>query len=204
MSARGFANRIVGVLAAAALLYAPAVSAQLYSDGYKFLEAVRDKDGTVVTELLDAPGSTVVNARDLTTGETGLHIAAQRRDLTWIRFLTGRGANPNIRDENGVSPLMIATRLGFSDGVEALIAAGARVDVANDSGATPLIVAVHRSDIPLMRILLEAGADPDRSDNSGRSARGYAELAGGALSDVIERYAKPAGEREGEVYGPSL
>ena len=206
MAVRGFSNLITGLVAGAFFLGAVPGHAQLYSDGYKFLKAVKDKDGTEAIELLDQPGSTVVNSRDLSSGETGLHIATQRRDVTWIRFLAQRGANPNIRDKNGVSPLMVATRLGFNEGVEALIAAGAMVDVANNSGETPLISAVHRRDTGLMRVLLEAGADPDRADNSGRSAREYAELAGSGMVDAIERNIRPAGERAGSgvTYGPSF
>jgi len=188
-------------------LGAPA-AAQQYSDGYKFLKAVDEKDGTLVTEMLDAPGSTVVNARDITNGRTALHIAVERRDTTWINFLAGRGANPNLADNHGLTPLMRATQLGYHDGIEALVRAGARVDEPNDAGETPLMSAVHRRDVPLMRVLLEAGADPDRRDNSGRSARDYAGLEGrqSATLAEIDRHAE-AGERRaaaGEAYGPSL
>jgi len=204
--ARSILHRMAPIVAAAALLTAVPATAQLYSDGYTFLKAVKDKDGTVVTQMLDEPGSTVVNSRDITSGETGLHIATQRRDATWIRFLTGRGANPNIRDKRGVSPLMAAVQLGFNEGVEALIGAGASVDVASDTGETPLISAVHRRDTALMRILLEAGADPEKRDNSGRSAKDYAQLAGNAVSDAITRYARDASERAAtqKSYGPSI
>src|SRR5690606_26565543 len=154
---------------------APA-AAQMYSDGFKFLKAVKDKDGDTAIKMLDQPGSTIVNARDITSGETGLHIAVARRDATWLSFLLGKGANPNIADKKGVTPLMLATQLGFVEGVDALASRGARIDVANDAGETPLISAVHRRDINMMRILLKAGANPDRTDNSGRSARDYAQL----------------------------
>ena len=193
------------MLALMLALAAPA-TAQMYSDGYKFLKAVKDKDGTVATQMLEEPGSTVVNARDLTSGETGLHIVVQRRDATWIKFLAQHGANPNIRDKNGITPLISAVRLGFNEGVEALIGVGADVDVGNATGETPLISAVHRRDASLMRILLEAGADPDRKDNSGRSARDYAQLEGNLVKDAITRYAKSKSGRaaSGAVYGPSI
>ncbi len=206
MIARSILHRMAWLAAAAALLLGAPAAAQLYSDGYTFLKAVKDKDGTVVTQMLDKPGSTVINSRDLTSGETGLHIATGRRDATWIRFLTGRGANPNVRDKNGVTPLMAAVRLGFNEGVEALIGAGASVDVASDTGETPLISAVHRRDTALMRILLDAGADTERRDNSGRSARDYAQLAGSGVADAIDRHAREAsaGAASGETYGPSI
>ena len=190
-------------LAGAMVLASPA-QAQ-FSDGYKFLEAVKKKDGGKVTELINEPGSIVINARDLVTGETALHLVTTRRDGTWIAFLTAKGANPNIRDKKGVTPLMIASQLGFLEGVQALIDAGARVDEANDAGETPLMSAVHRRDVSMMRVLLKAGADPDRSDNSGRSARDYSKLDDGGLLAEIDKSAKPKAQRAGAaVYGPTF
>jgi ankyrin repeat protein len=187
------------------LLSAPA-QAQ-YSDQYLFLKAVKEKDGDKIVELLSTPGSTLVNSRDLTTGESGLHIAVARRDLLWVKFLIQQKANPNIRDNKNVTPLVLASQLGFADGAEALIAAGAQVDIPNSTGETPLIAAVHKRDIQIIRLLLKAGADPDRTDNSGRTARDYAKLDGAnnPLLSEIEANQKPAAEREGaRTYGPSF
>jgi hypothetical protein len=111
----------------AALAWSGPVQAQ-FSEGYKFLEAVKKKDGTEVTEMIEQPGSTIINTRDITTGETALHIVTARRDVTWMAFLLGRGANVNARDVRGVTPLVLATNLGFVDGVELLIGKGARLD----------------------------------------------------------------------------
>lgn len=180
-----------------------------FSPGYKFLEAVRKKDGNTVNDMLSEPGSTVVNTRDISSGQTGMHIATARRDLTWMAFLAGKGANVNLRDNRGVTPLVLATGLGFVEGVELLISKGARVDEPDSAGETPVISAVHRKDIALLRILLQAGADPDRADNSGRSARDYALLGGRSnpLVSEIETSAKPRGARGAagaRTYGPSM
>jgi ankyrin repeat protein len=191
---------------AGALLAAAPAQAQ-YSPGYQFLDAVKKKDGTKVLDMLHQPGSTLVDSRDITTGRSGLHIVVERRDITWLRFLLQKGANPNIRDNQGVTPLVLAAQAGFIEGAQALIAAGAKVDVPNSTGETPLISAVHRHDVEMMRVLLKAGADPDRSDSSGRSARDYAKAAGenSQLASEIDRNALPATQREGATgYGPSL
>lgn len=202
----GMRGILVTLLAGAVLTASPA-QAQ-FSAGWKFLEAVRKKDGTKVEEALNEPGSTIVNTRDVTTGRTALHIVTERRDLTWMSFLIGRGANVNLRDAQGVTPLQLASNLGFIEGIELLVESKARVDEPNDSGETPLISAVHRRNVAMARILLRAGADPDRKDNSGRSARDYAALdgaAGGMLAE-IQASAKPASQRpgSGRVYGPSF
>lgn len=203
-------GRRISVLMAAtmagAMLFAAPAQAQ-YSDQYLFLKAVKEKDGDKIVELLSTPGSTLINSRDLTSGESGLHIAVARRDLLWVKFLIQQKANPNIRDNKDVTPLVLAAQLGFVDGVEALIKAGAQVDIPNSTGETPLIAAVHKRDTQTMRLLLKAGADPDRADNSGRTARDYAKLDGpnSQLLSEIEANQKPVSEREGaKTYGPSF
>lgn len=160
-----------GVFALAAL--GPAAAQIGGSEGYQFLKAVKERDGDTATKMLDEPGTQIVNTRDITTGENGLHIVAERRDTTWMRFLLQRGANPNVRDRNGTTPLQIAVRLGHIDGVEALIKGGADVDISDASGETPLMTAVHQRNVELVRTLLEEGADPDVNDNTGRSARDH-------------------------------
>jgi ankyrin repeat protein len=173
---RAIASAIIPVLAA--VLAVPA-AAQFQSEGYKFLEAVKEREGDDATDMLNKPGSTIVNTRDITSGDTGLHIVVARSDVLWIRFLLQRGADPNIRNKKGITPLQLATSMGFTEGVEALIKGGASVNVSDQTGETPLIAAVHSRNVGLVRVLLDKGADPDHYDNSGRSARDYMELMSG-------------------------
>jgi ankyrin repeat protein len=182
----------------------PPLLAQSQRDGYKFLEAVKKREGDEVTRFLDEPGSVLVNSRDITSGETALHIVTQRRDPVWLRFLLSKGANPNLADKNGTTPLQLAVQLGFAEGVEILADRGAAVDVPNSTGETPLIAAVHRRDSGLVKLLIEKGASPDRADNSGRTARDYATLMG-ARSSMLEEIERAESERgeQSDAYGPS-
>lgn len=177
-----------------------------FSDSYKFLEAVRKKEGDKVTEALNEPGTQIVNTKDYTTGQTGLHIVVARRDLVWVQFLIAKGANVNARDNRGVTPLVLACEMGFLEGVDELIKSGARIDEANNTGETPLISAVHRKDLAMVRMLIKAGANPDRPDNSGRSARDYAALDKGSpvLGELekASKEAKATGAKK--TYGPSF
>ena len=201
-----FRRAVAIAMAAASIGAAMPVAAQNYSDGYKLLKAVQERNREDFDALV-AKNRTVVNARDLSSGRTALHIAVDRRDIVWLNYLASNGANPNIADKSGVTPLMRASRIGFFEGVEALVKAGAQVDTPSDTGETPLISAVLRGDTQMMRILLGAGANPDRTDNSGRSARDYARLdgRGSKTMEEIERSAKAAGDdADGEVYGPSF
>lgn len=204
----GFFRKAGAVVAVLGLVAGTPAAAQRYSDAYEFLKAVKERDGTKATALLNEPGNTLANAKDRTTGETALHYAVQRRDETWVRFLLERGANPNAADFKGITPLAIAATLGFVEGVERLTAKGARVDVNNAAGETPLIAAVHRRDLGVIRLLLKKGANPDRADNSGRSARDYATLMGasaGVLGEIERGEAeRKAGAAKQGAYGPGI
>ncbi|AOL95762.1 Ankyrin repeat-containing protein [Porphyrobacter sp. LM 6] len=194
-------------LAALGLLAAAPVAAQFQSEGYKFLEAVKERKGDEATDMLNKPGTQVVNSRDITSGDTGLHIAVARSDALWVRFLLQRGGDPNIRNKKGVTPLQLATAMGFTDGVEALIKGGASVNISDQTGETPLIAAVHARNVAMVRLLLEKGADPDHNDNSGRSARNYMELQSGNTllkQEFTNADAKRAAAGTKKNYGPSF
>ena len=177
--------------------------AQFANSGYTFLEAVRDRDGTKATELLKAPGSTVVNFRD-DRGEAALHILAARRDLQWMSFMIGQKADVNIANRSGDTPLIVASRIGFLEAVDLLLRSRAQVDRANRLGETALIIAVQQRQLPVVRRLIEAGADPNRTDNAtGRSARDYAkvDVRGAEMLRIMEQ-AKP--KAPAAVAGPKL
>ena len=161
-------------LAALAMLAAPA-AAQQQSEGYKFLQAVRDSKNNDVLQMLGRPGATPINARDITTGEGALHIVIRRGDTTYLRYLLQKGADPNLRDGKGTTPMLLAAQLSQADMIPILAAAKANPNLANAGGETPLIRAVQQRNLPTVRALLAANADPDQTDNlAGMSARDYA------------------------------
>lgn len=194
---------LVGVGAVMLAAGVPA-QAQRMSEGFEFLKAVKSRDGNKVTTALEKPGTTVINARDVSSGESALHVVVARRDATWLRFLLGKGATPDVADKAGITPLQLASNLGWTDGVEILVGAGASIDGSNAAGETPLISAVHRRDVALVRTLLKAGADPERTDNSGRSARDYAALMGpqSTIMAELDKAKKERAARAARAYGP--
>jgi len=205
MTGRFPAWRGVGRAAALTLALLSPVAAQAqFSDNYNFLKAVKDADGQKVTDLIQKPGSTVINSRDVTSGDTALHLVVARRDNTWLTFLLAKGANPNLTDNNGNTPLMDAVQARFEEGVRSLLSFNAQVDKANGSGETPLIRAVQLRDVELVRLLVAQGANPDKRDTiAGMSARDYAarDSRTPGLTEALSA-AKTTAAPKGPVQGP--
>ena len=74
---------------------------------------MRERDGATVQRIVSNPGSTAINARETSTGEGALHILVRGRDLTWLSFLLGRGARPDIQSNDGTTPLILAAQIGW-------------------------------------------------------------------------------------------
>ena len=188
-----FLSLTAGLIVPAAFgVVAPAAYAQ-FSDSYNFLKAVKDRKGEEAEKFLSEPGSVIINTRDGSTGETALHIVIQRRDSTWLGYLLQKGANPNLADKKGTTPLMLATQLGYVDGIDWLVRKKAVVDQTNRSGETALILAVQLRNSEAVRALLKAGANPDKTDSrAGYSARDYAKQDGraSAIAAIIESNGK--------------
>lgn len=197
-------TRMPLITAAFALLAATPAAAQQQSESYKFLQAVKDAKGDEVTAMLDRPGSNVVNSRSIGTGEGALHIVVKRGDATYLRYLLQKGADPNMRDERGNTPLTLAVQGGQADMIPILVAARANPNLGNSAGETPLILATQARSIDMVRQLLAAQADPDQADRvAGQSARAYAtsDPRNGAIAKL---FAETPKQNRPAVSGPKL
>ena len=142
-------------------------------NGEIFLKALRENDGKKAFELFEGNGASLVNTRGI-DGSTALHIVVAKRNAYWLSFLIEQGADNNAGDRNGDTPLILAARTGYGEGVAQLLRARADVDRANRLGETALIAAVQsarrRSSAPCSSL----GANPDKRDHTGYSARDHA------------------------------
>lgn len=90
-----------------------------------------------VTQLLDSTSEDdVLNGQD-GEGMSPLYWAVDRGQIDMARFLIQRGANVEIADECGETPLHIAVICEHEEIVSVLLDAGARSDTKNNEGHTP-------------------------------------------------------------------
>jgi ankyrin repeat protein len=117
-------------------------------------------------------------------GATPFLRAAQSSDLELMNLLLEHGADPNINTLVGVTPLMVASGIGWVEGVtfewseEAnrevigkLIALGNDVNAQDmEDGRTALMGAAHKGRDYAVQMLVDAGADLSRHDIGSRDS----------------------------------
>jgi ankyrin repeat protein len=82
----------------------------------------------------------------------------------------------NARDENGVTPLMLAAQFNSnSEVITAFLKAGAEVNARDENGVTPLMLAAQFNSNPeVITAFLKAGANAKTKSKKGKTALDYA------------------------------
>ncbi len=94
-----------------------------------------------------------------------VHYAVHGCRTEALKQVLWAGADPNLCDSRGSSPLEVATRMCWGTGIRMLIRAGA-VDVA---GMLHHVATGDEGALDTVRTLLDLGADPNAENNNGHS-----------------------------------
>jgi ankyrin repeat protein len=100
-------------------------------------QAAGDGDASQVSRLLD--GGTDVNART-SNSSYALNNAAVENHVEVVRLLLARGADPNVQNGQGDTPLICATKYagGHAATVKVLVEAGTDLAITDGKGNTAL------------------------------------------------------------------
>ena len=145
------------------MLYSKAEDLIRYTDDVKGLSA------------LIAQGVDVKRPSKNSQGRTLLFSAATEGKIAMMDVLLKAGADPNAKDESGMTALRDVAWTGKNqvNATKRLIAAKADVNIAADDGWTPLIQVMYADPgvaVPVAQLLLQAGADASIVNNEGNSA----------------------------------
>ncbi|XP_053452227.1 ankyrin repeat domain-containing protein 31 isoform X2 [Nycticebus coucang] len=103
-------------------------------------------------------------------GESQLHLAARRGNLSMVKSLIESGADVNLKDNAGWTPLHEASNKGSNDIIVELLKAGANVNCENLDGILPLHDAVANNHLKAAEVLLQNGADPNQKNQKQKTA----------------------------------
>lgn len=131
----------------------------------------------VIFTLLALIGSTYA------ADDSPLFEAVKNGDNAAVEALLVKGADVNVKDTNGRTPLHWAALRGNKDVAQLLLAKGADVNARNEFGFTPLhLVSVHRE---VAELLLAKGADVNAKGTDGTTPLHMAAQMTGA-KDIVE------------------
>ncbi len=117
----------------------------------------------------------------LSNAMAALHVAAHHDQLAVAQYLLDTGADPNIANRYGVTPLMLASANGDNSFVSLLLKAGADPNKTSPEGETPLMLAARAGKLDCIDSLLEQGADPNATESwEGQTALMWAAAEGHA------------------------
>ena len=117
----------------------------------------------------------------------GGKLAASKECLFWainnnhteiVELLIANGANINVRDNDGYTPLYSAVSWGNKEVVKLLIANGADVNGKIKDGWTPLHRAAYQGEKEAVKLLIANGADVNAKNNNGSTPL-YSAASGG-------------------------
>ncbi|MGB3694723.1 MAG: ankyrin repeat domain-containing protein [Spirulinaceae cyanobacterium] len=123
-----------------------------------------------MVQLLIQAGADV-NAWNLDHDSNPLLMAMWSGHEDIVSLLLKAGANPNIKDNEGNSPLRLSVEEENIEMVKLLLSHGAKETIDETGGfggMNALGIAVNKLNIPIIKILLAEDADPEATDNDYR------------------------------------
>jgi uncharacterized protein len=114
--------------------------------------------------------------------------ATEHADKEAVLALLQQGADINVRDAQGRTPVMIATYQHNTDMVKALLEAGADVNIRDNDKANPLLHSAAMGWLDILQIAIDAHADTTLTNRHGgisiipASERGHVEIVRALLT----------------------
>jgi len=145
------------VLSLSLLLLAVGSTAVLAETSLLDAAAAGDTDAALAA-IADRERPVDVNAK-AGDGTTALHWAVYNDNATLVERLLAAGANVDVANEFGATPISEAATVANPDVIGRLLAAGADPNSPGADGETPLMVVARSGNLEAARALLDAGAD---------------------------------------------
>jgi ankyrin repeat protein len=192
-------NRVIGIIVllwAVGFMISPLILKLLQEASFGPLQKAARYGDLSLVKFFIAQGTPVDQPCDFNRW-TALHVAAEKGHIKITEFLIKQGANVNVKDKDGYTPLH-NTADSFLKGfprkrTEAnrnriaalLLKHGALVNATINNGDTPLHGAALTNNVALVQLLLENGANPNIQQSQGMTPLHFALVAGKDRVQVV-------------------
>ena len=152
-------------------------------DTQSLLEAINDIDLNVTDEA----------------NESLLHYTVKFNSLEFARLLLMHNAKPNIKNNNGDTPLMLACKMGKENFIKLFLKFNVDINDKNNFGETALHMALLNGNLEIIKLLINDKTDLFQLTDSNRSIAHYAVKSGkiNVLKYVIEKCNTNVNETDG-------
>ena len=150
----------------------------------ELMDAIRNHPFSTMHYLLTHGGK----LKEKIDGKYALIEAVEHNKKYLVLLFLTRGADVDVCDENGNSPLHIACKNENSAITNILLKKNADIEKKNKYGHTPLHIASYRGSYDLIDLLLDKGADLNCKDNHGHTPLHIATLGNWpSMKKLIDR-----------------
>jgi ankyrin repeat protein len=102
-----------------------------------------------------------------TSQDTVLHVAVQyRNNDVLLRFLLAQGLHVDVLQDDGWTPLHVASSIGFVNNIKILLQGGADPNASTWLGSSPLDLACSKGFNGVIRLLIQHGATTYRKQRN--------------------------------------
>lgn len=143
-------------------------------------KAVETNNKELIAFLIDSVKQNP-DTKDMSAKNYPIASAILTGNLELAKMLLAAGANLNIQNDKGLTPLMLVmgsleaaqqdqAKESIRGIVRFVLQNGAKIDATDNKGQTAIFYAVGQQDIPTIDLLLTAGADINHKNNAGETA----------------------------------
>jgi hypothetical protein len=140
-------------------------------DSISFKYIINPNDCNILRSLLDKISSINVQDQD---GNTLLIYSIYNFNHDAVVMLLQRGANPNLSNDAGISPMHLAVALNDDKAVKILVQYGADINILDNTGSTPIMYAALSDNIKTIEYLINHNANLDIINNNGMNIIDFA------------------------------
>uniref|UniRef100_A0A8C6V164 Ankyrin repeat and EF-hand domain containing 1a n=1 Tax=Neogobius melanostomus TaxID=47308 RepID=A0A8C6V164_9GOBI len=129
---------------------------------YKLIQCIHEDDKEQIENLLKYSVDNLINLTEPKDGIGVLHVAVGKNmEFSLVSFLLSLGANPDVQNKKGVTPVMIAAELGNDGIVSLLVQRNANMSLLDAEGKGVLFYCIYptKSHTRCLQVALKHEAD---------------------------------------------